>query len=71
MYENRSNFLRSERLQKIRIISRISQFSAYFFSCKVINMNVNKWKEFDLAILSIFFKFFEFIKANKLYIFLK
>ncbi len=44
MYENRSYFLRSERLQKIRIISRISQFSAYFFSCKVINMNVNKWK---------------------------
>ena len=37
LYENRSNFLRSEGLQKI-------QFSAYFFSCKVINMNVNKWK---------------------------
>ena len=41
LYENRGNFLRSERLQKIRIIV---SFLLIFFSCKVIIMNVNKWK---------------------------
>ena len=38
LYENSSNFLRSERLKKIRIILVV--FFAYFFSCTDAHLTV-------------------------------